>query len=269
MRDFDELNQLMSGAHERRDGALLDVLKTLAASPNTHAPQPTPALAAFLQHPSPPPTSISARHQPAARARRLLRLRLGRPIRFVPAVLAGWLTPLLLGAATAVAATAGTAALIGHRPQPTVPAPASPSVTSHPTLSRAPTPARLLPTGLSATATSTPPPTGVPTLSPTTHAGSPLTRITPSRAATRGSPRSESPTSHTAEPTSHHGDDGAGTDQGDDQAEPNDQDTEAPHASHHHDSDSHETHENRDAERKDGGSDTTIAKPDQTGDHDD
>jgi hypothetical protein len=177
MSDVDELHQLMSGRPDGRDGALRDVLNSLAGSPDTHRPRPTPALAQFLQQPTPPRARSAVQRRPAW-SRRLVPPRSGNRRRLGAGVLAGWLAPLLVGTATAAVAVA-IAIVTAHGPGATAPAgpvPAWPSVTR-------------------------PLPTGAPTRLPKTTAGSSATRVT----------------SHTTKPRSHHGDDGSGAEDDDDQ----------------------------------------------------
>jgi hypothetical protein len=271
MSDIDELHQLMSGAHEGRDDALRDVLNALAGSPATHTPQPTPALTAFLEHPPPPHTTIAAQHQSPWTAR-LLQPRCRRRLRIVPAVLAGWLTPLLLGTATAVAATAATAVLIAYSPHstaPGAPAPTSPPATSHPTW--AATPARLLPTDpgrTRTTATSTPHATGVPSIRPTTNTGRSLAPASPSRTTVSSSPRPTYPDEPTTQPTPIHGDDGSNTDPGDDQTSHDDQDIEAPQTADPHDDEKRDS-ETRHPDRGDRETTTATVISDRSDDQGD
>jgi hypothetical protein len=271
MSDIDELRQLISGPHEARDEALLDVLNTLANSPATHLPQPTPALAAFLRHPSPAHTTIAAQRTWTAR---LLRPPSAGRLRFGPAVLTGWLTPVLFGTATAVAATAALITLAPHSSPPA--APASPSVSTHPSPSRTATPAGSHPTPdpSSASAPSTAHDTGVPALAPTTHAGSSLIRIAPSATAPAGPDRRDRPTRNSTKPSPHKGDNDAGTDHGDDkgdhddQGDHEDQDAEAPRTdeSHGRGSKAPATH---DADGQNHGNSAGNGNSDETGDRDD
>jgi len=269
MSDIDELHQLMSGPHEARDEALLDVLNTLADSPATHTPHPTPALAAFLRHPSPAHTTIAAQHQRTWTARLLRPPSAGR--RFVPAVLAGGLMPLLLGTATAVAATAATVALITHIPHPSppaAPAPTAPSASTRPSPNRAAPPAHSTPTdpdATSASATSTPRATGVPTPEPKTDAGGSLVRIAPSGTTTG---RSEHEKKHPRGPAGHNGDHHTGADRANDDAKEgakhHDRGTKAPQTAGPHDHNS-KTRKHQDADREDHGKGSTKS-PDRADD---